>query len=123
MAVVGKASRDKGARGEREVEGVFRSHGLDVWRTPNSGALRIKADLGGLDGWHIEVKRQERFCVPDWLSQAYADAGVDGTPSRPVVAFRRSYRGAGDPASHWHAIVPLDVLCELIAKIAATRDA
>jgi hypothetical protein len=110
---VGRASRDKGVRGEREVEGVFRAHGLDCWRTPNSGGLRVKGDLQGLDGWYVEVKRRERLDVPGWLGQAYEGArGEPGLPV-PVVVFRRSFR-RGDPASRWHAVVPLDVLAELI---------
>ena len=44
---MGKPSRQKGVRGELEVRDVFRRHGFDVDRVPNSGGLRIKGDLHG----------------------------------------------------------------------------
>jgi hypothetical protein len=116
---VGKASRDKGARGEREVAGVFRSHGIEADRTPNSGGLQTPGDLVGVEGFTIEVKRCNVWRVPEWIWQAYESAAAAPVASRPAVAFRRDRRAAYDPPADWHALVALDVLCELIAKTLA----
>lgn len=99
------ATRDKGARGEREVADLLRSYGLDAWRTPNSGGLRTKGDLEGVPGYHFEVKRQEVLRLPLWTRQAQGDA--DG--AIPVVAYRQN-RG------EWFACLPLGELAHLIAN-------
>ena len=86
-----RRERDKGAAGEREVAAIFRAHGFDCDRVPNSGGLRLKGDLYGARlaqlGAHVEVKRQERLQLWAWWEQAVADA-EDGV--RPMVAFRRN---------------------------------
>lgn len=101
---VARAERDKGARGEREVAAIFRGHGFDCDRTPNSGGLRFRGDLYGNVPLHVEVKRQEVLRLPLWMRQAEADAG-DLTP---VVAFRQS-------GGRWYAALPLDDLAGLVA--------
>ena len=103
---MGRTERDKGAAAERDVARVFRDHGFDLDRTPNSGALRIKGDLYGNVPAHIEVKRQETLRLPLWLRQAAAEAPPGVTP---VVAFRQN-RGA------WYAALPLDCLAALLAR-------
>lgn len=86
---MGKASREKGARGERELAKVYRAHGFpDVERVPNSGGLWIPGDLAGCDGIHIECKRQETLHLPEWIAQAEEDAEED---TIPTVHFRRNY--------------------------------
>ena len=70
----------KGWAGEHEIEGIFREYGLDVDRVPNSGGLKWKGDLTGLDGFSVEVKRQERVRVVEWLEQAREQAEPDETP-------------------------------------------
>lgn len=102
---VAKASRDKGARGEREVRDAFRKHGFDVDRVPNSGGLRIRGDLyGNIPRLHIEVKRAERWDVPAWIKQAESDAFDHQTP---IVCMRRN-------ASRWYAVLPLVDLVPLL---------
>lgn len=100
-----RAERDKGARGELEVAEVFRRHGFDCDRTPNSGGLRIRGDLYGTVPAHLEVKRQEVLRLPLWLRQA-ADEAEPG--ALPVVAFRQNRGG-------WYAALPLEALAELLA--------
>ncbi len=99
-----RSEREKGARGEREVAAIFRAHGFDCSRTPNSGGLQVKGDLHGLPV-HVEVKRQEVARPWSWWAQADSEAppGV-----LPVVAFRRN-------ASPWLAIVRADDLAALLA--------
>lgn len=98
-----RASRDKGARGEREVAHVWTDAGFPCHRTPNSGGLIIPGDIVGLDALHMEVKRQERWDVPAWLRQAHAEAPDD---TLPVVCFRRNAR-VNDPCGLWHVALPL----------------
>lgn len=97
--------REKGRKAELEVAAVFRAHGFDCDRTPNSGGLRIKGDLIGSVPAHLEIKRQEVLRIPTWIRQAESDAPPDATP---VVAFRQS-RG------RWYAVLPLDDLADLLA--------
>ena len=105
-----RSERDKGAAGEREVAAIFRAHGFDCDRVPNSGGLRLKGDLYGSRyrrlPCHVEVKRQERAQIWAWWAQATSEAEED---VRPVLAFRRN-------RSEWLAVVRLDDLLELLAK-------
>lgn len=96
--------RRKGARGEGEVAAIFRRHGFDCDRTPNSGGLRFKGDLAGDAPLHVEVKRQETLRLPLWTRQAQLDAGAG---ARWAVAYRAS-------AQPWLAVVPLEQLVRLL---------
>lgn len=85
---MGKASRDKGARGEREFAALCREHGYDAQRTAQyKGKNGGEPDVIGLPGIHVEVKRVERLNLQDAMSQAIADA-KDGTA--PIVASKRN---------------------------------
>ncbi|MFA7156007.1 MAG: hypothetical protein WC112_09825 [Proteiniphilum sp.] len=82
----GRASRTKGANGEREVVNILREAGYDAHRTPHSGALVwMKGDLTGTP-WFVEVKRQESLRIPEWSAKAEEQA--EGKPA--LVIFRRS---------------------------------
>ena len=100
-----RAERAKGARAEREVAAIFRAHGFDCERTPNSGGLRVKGDLTGDVPAHVEVKWQEVARPWLWWEQASSEAPLQ---MMPVVAFRRS-------RSPWLAIVSLNMLAALLA--------
>lgn len=116
----GAASRRKGLSGEREAADLFIEAGFTLRGLENSGdwlALRERRWFKP-EGWvdadvttrermtlHIEVKRQERSRVPEWLAQAESEA-PPGVP--PVVVFRQS-RGK------WIAALPLSDLLGLIA--------
>lgn len=84
---MGKASRDKGKRGEREVAGLLRARGLSARRGQQYNGSDGSADVVGLPGWHIEVKRVEAFKLYDALAQAESDARKGETP---VVFHRRN---------------------------------
>jgi hypothetical protein len=106
---VSAASRRKGLTGEREVARLceaagFTARGLEShgdWlmvgrpRRPGEVMPRIL---------HVEVKRQERLRLPEWLEQARNEA-PEGVP--PVVCFRQS-RGV------WYAVLTLDDLLGLV---------
>ena len=101
---MGKSQRVKGRAGEQEVARIFRAAGFDIRRVPNSGGLDEKGDLKGLDGYHLEVKRQETITLPAWLKQAESEATED---EAPTVIFRRS-------REPWRVVIPLDVFIKLV---------
>lgn len=81
-------SRQKGKRGELEVARLLRDYGYTQCRRGQqySGA-NGDADVVGLPGIHIEVKRRERLDLYDAISQAQRDAHED---ELPVVIYRRN---------------------------------
>jgi hypothetical protein len=103
------ASRRKGLTGEREAADVFEANGWTVRGLEGSGdwlafrGSRVAKWAGGVT-LHLEVKRQERLRLPEWLAQAKAEAPA-GVP--PVVVFRQS-RG------EWYAALPLTELLGLV---------
>lgn len=119
--MTGRASRRKGAEGEREVAKILERYGFHARRTPNSGGLSIKGDLTGhlgepaIPGYHIEVKRCETILLPKWLRQAHADAGRN----TPLLIFRTSKGQANDPLGYWHATLPLE---DLLALLGIARE-
>lgn len=78
--------RRKGATGERELARLLReSLGADVVRNldqPRQGG----ADLLGISGWAIEVKRAARPLLSAWWQQACVQA--DTLACRPALAYR-----------------------------------
>ena len=86
---MGKMSRDKGARGERQFCDVCRTCGYDgVHRTAQRvGKLGGAPDVQGLPGVHVEVKNVERLNVRDAMEQAMRDAAECDIP---IVAHKRN---------------------------------
>ena len=95
--------RAKGAAGEREVVAILRQHHLPVDRTVSNSGVFLRGDLTGVEGYHVEVKRQETLRLPTWLRQAQNECG----DAVPVVAFRQN-RG------EWFVALPLDDLAQLL---------
>lgn len=84
---MGKLSRDKGKVGEREVAALLREYGFDGKRGVQYQGGRDSADVVGLPGFHIEVKRVEKFNLESAIQQARDDsAGV----AVPIVFHRKS---------------------------------
>lgn len=71
---MGKASREKGKRGERELASKLREHGFDCRRGQQFCGANGDADVVGLPGIHIECKRVERLQMEDFMAQAKSDA-------------------------------------------------
>jgi len=67
-------SKQKGARGERELSNKLKEYGYDCRRGQQYCGANGDADVMGLDGIHIECKRVERLNLYDAISQAKADA-------------------------------------------------
>lgn len=87
---MGKSQRVKGAAGEREVVAILKARGHDSRRTApmqtHLGAKGGFADVAGLPGYHLEVKRCEALKMDAWSRQAEDECGENV----PVVVYRRS---------------------------------
>lgn len=79
-------SKQKGARGERELAKVLRSHGFKTRRGQQYCGANGDADVVGLPNIHIECKRVERLNLYDAMAQAKSDAKQDEIP---VVMHRK----------------------------------
>lgn len=107
----GRRSRNKGSRGELEVAKIINDRlGLELHRTPNSGAFKwhdnLKGDVQGWPGMHLEVKRAERLQIPKWLEQTEDDC-PDG--SVPLLVFRQSHQP-------WRVVMRLDDLLTIMME-------
>lgn len=84
---IGRASREKGKRGERELAALLRSRGYDeAKRGQQYCGSNGAADVTGLPGIHIESKRVERLDLYGAMEQSQTDAKPDEIP---VVMHRR----------------------------------
>jgi len=80
-------SNQKGKVGEREFAKVCREHGYDARRSQQYCGANGDADVVGLPGIHIEVKRVERLNIEGAMSQSKADAKA----VIPIVAHRKNH--------------------------------
>ena len=74
-------SRQKGARGERELATALRGYGYEARRGQQYSGKNGDADVVGLPHIHIECKRVERLNVEDAISQAKGDARQGELPA------------------------------------------
>ena len=82
-------SRNKGKKGELEIVHVLKELGFaEVRRGQQFSGANGDADVIGIKGLHIEVKRRERTDVNNWLIQAKKDARQG---ELPVVFHRRNH--------------------------------
>ena len=83
---MGKISKDKGKRFERQVASLLRDYGYPAHRTAQfRGNTGRAGDVEGVPHVHIECKHQERMCLYDWISQSSADAAAEGKGNLPAV--------------------------------------
>jgi len=92
---MGKMSRDKGARFERELVNDLKAYGLDAKRVPLSGAtvfakndIRVTAGFDPKITLSGEAKRRKN--LPEWIEQALEGADFmvmreDGGKSLVVI--------------------------------------
>jgi hypothetical protein len=92
-------SRTKGAKAEREIANILKGYGYDAHRGQQYSGLAGDADVVGVDGIHIEVKRREQFSDEPSLQQAERDARKGEIP---VVFYRRS-------REKWKATMRMDM--------------
>ena len=103
---MGRASRQKGANGERELVNLLKGMEVRAMRTAPLQTGQKVPDVTLLDwpeAW-VEVKRDERLSVDAMIRQAEADAPEGHTP---IVAFRRNQRP-------WSVVLPLPAFVEMI---------
>lgn len=94
---MGKAEREKGKRGERELAGILRDYGYDCRRGQQFSGKNGDADVVGLPGIHIECKRVERLNLDNAMEQAKRDV----RPGEIPAVFHRKDRG------EWYVTLPL----------------
>ncbi len=83
-------SKQKGARFERHLAGLFREYGYDARRTAQyCGNTGDASDVVGLPGLHIEAKHQETMRLYEWMSQAKRDS--EGTSKLPAVFHKKNH--------------------------------
>lgn len=109
---MGRPSRDKGKRGERELASALREAGYDCRRGVQYHGGPDSPDVVGLPGIHIECKRTERLRLYDALAQATADAGSD---KLPVVMHRQNNAG-------WVVVQPLEDWLSLYREWEMARE-
>lgn len=75
-------SKQKGKRGELELAKILREHGFNARRTAqyNGKETGSLADIVGLDGIHVEVKRVEALNIEKAMKQAIRDAKLNEVP-------------------------------------------
>lgn len=74
-------SREKGAKGERELARKLKEYGYDCRRGQQYCGANGDADVVGLPKIHIECKRVERLNLYDAMAQAKHDARDGETPA------------------------------------------
>ncbi len=93
-----KASKDKGKRGELELANELKKRGYDTRRGQQYCGANGDADVIGLDGIHIEVKRTEALRLYEAMEQAKQDKKEDEIP---IVCHRRNKK-------KWLVVMELD---------------
>lgn len=84
----GRASKEKGKLGEREVAAILRDRGFQARRGQQFAGGGDSPDVvHTVPGLHIEVKRTETLSLYTAMGQAEEDAPTDQIP---VVVHRRS---------------------------------
>ena len=104
-------SRTKGKTGELEFAAVLKAKKLDARRGQQFSGGKDSPDVicSSLTGVHFEVKRVQAGNPYKWLDQAQRD----GVGKLPVVAHRKNRKD-------WIAILPMDVLLDLLILREAT---
>lgn len=96
-------SKRKGNAGERELAAILREQGYNTRRGQQFSGANGDADVEGLPGIHIEVKRVERLNIYDAIKQSIRDAG----PGEMPAVFHRRNR------EKWLVTMPLEYWLEL----------
>lgn len=107
----GRASREKGKRGEREVAKIFREAGYPEARRTSQycGKTGDASDVTGVPGIHPEVKFVEREQIRSWYAQAVRDAKAAGKNDIPVVIHRKTH-------STWLVTLSLEDFIEILKR-------
>jgi len=110
---MGRMSRNKGKRGEREAaKELNRLFGLEARRAQQYCGEAGDADLIGIEGIHVEVKRTERFHMRAALDQADGDRKAGETP---LVLTRQNGKS-------WVACCYLEDLPKIIERLRDDKE-
>lgn len=101
-------SRRKGAEGEREIAKILRGYGYDARRGQQYSGANGDADVVGLPGVHIEVKRVEALNIDKAMEQSKRDARGE----IPAVFHRKN-------GKEWKATVRLEDFIKLYKQAEA----
>ena len=101
-------SRRKGAEGEREIAKILRGYGYDARRGQQYSGANGDADVVGLPGVHIEVKRVEALNIYKAMEQSKRDARGE----IPAVFHRKN-------GKEWKATVRLEDFIKLYKQAEA----
>ena len=74
-------SKQKGARGERELSNKLKEYGYECRRGQQYCGANGDADVMGLPGIHIECKRVQKLNIYDAISQAKSDSKESEIPT------------------------------------------
>lgn len=74
-------SRQKGARGEREIAHFFRDYGIEARRGQQFSGLQGDADVVGVPYLHLEIKRVQALNLDKAMEQSQRDAREGETPT------------------------------------------
>lgn len=105
-------SKQKGARGERELSSKLKEYGYNTRRGQQYCGANGDADVVGLEGIHIECKRVEKLNLYDAISQAKADAKENELPT----VFHRKDR------SEWLVTMTLEDWIKLYKSYEGDKD-
>ena len=84
-------SKRKGAKGELEFAKLCSEYGFESRRTQQyCGNTGDAADIVGLPGIHVEVKRVEALNINKAMEQSERDARQKGDNEIPIVAHRKN---------------------------------
>lgn len=83
-------SKQKGKNGELEFSNLCKEYGFNTRRSQQYAGINNDADVVGIDGLHIEVKRVERLNISDAMNQSIKDKAVGEIP---IVAHRKNREG------------------------------
>lgn len=100
-------SKKKGSGGELEVANLLKKQGFTkAQRTEQYNGNLGGADVIGMDGIHIEVKRVEKLNIDNALSQAERDCK---NSDLPIVVHRKN-------GKKWKVTLTLELFLKLLIK-------
>lgn len=102
-------SKQKGKRGELEVANMLKKYGYDARRGQQYSGANGDADVVGLPGVHIEVKRVEALNIDKAMEQAITGAKLG---EMPAVFHRKN-------GKEWKATVRLEDFIKLYKQAEA----
>lgn len=74
-------SREKGAKGERELANILKGYGFEARRGQQYSGANGDADVVGLPGIHIECKRVEKLNLYNAIKQSEDNARDSEIPA------------------------------------------